>query len=295
MVEGFEKYLFQQDRSLETVKAYVGDIRIFGNWFESVNQEEFSPDLLTNADVKQYKYYLLKKESSPNTINRKLMSLRNYCKWAISVDLIDTDPTLEIKPIKQQEVSPKWLTKREQFAILRTLDRNLNSSKTKLQQQNAIRAKAAITVLLHTGLRVQELSDLRFSDILLSERKGSVSVRHGKGLKARIVPLNETARNSLKQWLEVRPKDETDAIFTGKGHGLNKRAIQEIIEGISQDSKCPFSSRQLRSSFAKNLLEANVSIEKISSLLGHNSLNTTRLYILPSEQDKERAVDSLVD
>jgi site-specific recombinase XerD len=295
MFEEFESFLRQQDRSPETVSAYTRDIRGFAVWFQSTNQEELTPNLLTNTDVKQYKYYLLKQEAAPNTINRKLIAIRNYCKWAKYAGKIDFDPTAEIKPIKQQELSPKWLGKKEQYAILRTLERNIHSSKTSLQKQNAIRDKAIVTILLQTGLRTAELCDLKISDISISDRKGNVAVRHGKGLKARNVPLNEIGRNALRDWLKIRPITESKSLFTGKGHGLQKRAVQDIIEKIGLDARCPFSSRQLRSSFAKNLLEAQVTIEKISALMGHNNLNTTRLYIIPSFQDLEVATDALTD
>jgi site-specific recombinase XerC len=61
-----------------------------------------------------------------------------------------------------------------------------------------------VTALLHTGLRVSEVVGLRLSDVEMSKRKGSLTVR-GKGTEQREVPLNMDARKALQQWLKVQP------------------------------------------------------------------------------------------
>lgn len=297
MEKEFEQYLHELDRSENTISAYMLDIRGFSSWFLQINQETLTPNSLTPQDIKQYKYFLLlEKQAAPATINRKIIAIKTYCKWAKKSGIIDYDPTEGIKQVKEQEFSPKWLDKKAQFAILRTVDRNVMASKTFLQKQHAIRDKSIITVLLHTGLRISELCDLKISDISISENKGSVTVRHGKGLKTRNVPLNQTARVAINNWLEIRPDIGDDCLYTGKGRGIQVRGVQEIIDKISFSSKCPFTSRQLRSSFAKNLLDSHVSIEKISMLMGHqNVVVTCQRYLIPDQGMLQVSVDSLED
>lgn len=293
----FEQYLQEQDRSQNTIDAYSQDMRGFSSWFFDTNQEELSPTSLTPQDIKQYKYFLLlEKKAAPATINRKIISIKTYCKWANKSGIIDYDPTIDIKQIKEQQLSPKWLDKKTQFAILRTVDRNILASKTRLQKQNAIRNKSIIVVLLNTGLRIAELCDLKISDLLITDHKGLITVRHGKGLKARVVPLNQVARYSLIEWLAIRPDIYDDFLFTGKGRGLQVRGVQEVIEEISIECKLPFTSRQLRSSFAKNLLDSKVTIETISVLMGHKNIQITcERYLIPDQQRLQVSVDTLVD
>lgn len=293
----FEQYLREQDRSIHTINAYSQDIRKFSLWFSEINQEDLSPTSLTPQDIKQYKYFLLlDQKAAPATINRKINSIKSYCKWANKSGIINYDPTTDIKPIKEQELSPKWLDKKKQYAILRAVERNLLASKTTLQRQNALRLATIITVLLQTGIRISELCDLKIGDIDLFDNNGNIYIRHGKGLKARTIPLNKVAIKSLKDWIAIRPVIEDDFIFTGKGQRLQKRGVQEIITKIGIEAKCPFTSRQLRASFAKNLLDANVSIEKISMLMGHSSINVTcSRYLIPDQNSLRIATDSLVD
>ena len=81
--------------------------------------------------------------------------------------------------------------------------------------------------LLNMGLRVGELCDLRLSDLTLSERKGTVLVRRGKGRKQRIVMLMKETRQDLAEWLKIRPPVESNCLFVGQsGEAIQPRLVQ---------------------------------------------------------------------
>lgn len=293
MFEDFQQYLEQQDKGSLTIKAYIQDLSLFSHWFTEHNREEFQLKLLTPIDLREYKLQLLNEKKKPKTVNRRLTSIKRYCKWAVEKRLIENNPAVDVKPLRQEDLPPRWLDKKQQYAVIRACERKILSARTDRQRLLAIRDKSIISVLFNTGIRVAELCELEISDIELSERKGILRIRRGKGLKARVVPINQAARQAIAEWMRVRPDKECLYLFSGEQGKMVTRTVQTAIEKLSLASRVEFTSRSARSSFAKNLLESGVSIEKIAKLMGHNDLNTTRLYLQPSQSDLEKAVESL--
>jgi integrase/recombinase XerC len=155
-----------------------------------------------------------------------------------------------------------------------------------------------VLFLLNTGLRLQEATALRLDDLQLSERKGSLLVRQGKGNKERSVPLNATARKALRDWLDVRPEDSGPYVWVAveaeADKRLSGRAVQRVLTRYGQAAGLPdLTPHVARHTFAKNLVDSGVGLEKVARLLGHANLNTTRIYVTPSEHDLELAVESL--
>ncbi len=74
-LEEFQAYLLAEDRSPVTIAGYVGDVRLFAQWFEKQNKEQLTPGALTNEAVRGYKQYLLDQANKPKTINRRLAAL----------------------------------------------------------------------------------------------------------------------------------------------------------------------------------------------------------------------------
>jgi integrase/recombinase XerD len=183
----FAQHLKASDKSENTVGAYLRDLRLFSEWFQSGNGEQMTPEGITPVDVKAYKTYLLQaKGYKPATVNRKLASISALCAWARKAGLIEANPTEGIGNVQEMELAPRWLTRKEQYALLRAV-----------QKEGNPRDETVMMLLLHTRLRVSEASNLRLSDIKISERKGQVTVRDGKGGKHRVVPLNADVRKAL--------------------------------------------------------------------------------------------------
>lgn len=154
---------------------------------------------------------------------------------------------------------------------------------------------AAVALLLHTGLRVSELAHLKLGDLLLTGRKATLTVRAGKGTKQRTLPLNKDARQMLEQWLAVCPPIAADTLFAGqRGEPMSTRSVQLAVSRLAELAGLPdVTPHTLRHTFAKSLMDNGVSLEKVAALLGHESLDTTRLYITPGEKDLAEAVAGL--
>lgn len=150
-------------------------------------------------------------------------------------------------------------------------------------------------LMLHTGLRISEVSNLRIGDISISPRKGEIIVRSGKGEKFRTVPLNLNVRNTLKTYLSVRPSVDHDYLFVGqKGERLRPAGIYYLVKKYGYGARIgDVSPHTLRHTFGKNLVDAGVPLDRVATLLGHSSLNTTRIYTVPSRADLQEAVERI--
>lgn len=299
LLNDFERYLTGQDVSPLTTQGYLADLRHFARWFEQTNGEMLTVQRITPTDVKEYKQFMLTVERrKASTVNRRLAALSALARWARRSGQIQSDPTETIKGVANVARGPKWLDKHQQFALSRAIENDLQLSRMKYPRRWLTRRRDASLVLflLHTGLRLSEAVGLRMSDVSLSERKGSVLVQHGKGGKQRSVPLNSEARRALQEWCAVRPKGEYlwTAVDGENNEPLSGRAVQRILARYAKAAGIDeLTPHVCRHTFAKNLVNNDVGLEKVAALLGHSSLNTTRVYITPSEHDLELAVENL--
>lgn len=289
----FETWLVDQDRSDKTVKGYLADLHRFAVWFERCNSKELIPINLTPTDIKLYRNWLQEHKAKPTTINRQLAAIRAYAKWAQESEQISSNPMRGIRPVQMQKLAPKWLDRSQQNKLISTAEQALNAARTESATMLAQRDLTIIQVLLNTGLRVGELCDLTFADIVMSPKKGKIIVRQGKGERRREIPLNLDARKALNIWLEMRG-DDGALLFSGKrGEGISVSGVHRRLAELGRIAKVDVHPHTLRHSFSKNLIDAGVSLEKVASLLGHSSLSTTRIYTTPGERDLEVAVERL--
>jgi integrase/recombinase XerC len=299
LLNDFQNYLEDQDLSPLTVKGYLSDLQHFERWFQQTNGEDLTVQRITPTDVKEYKQFLLNIERrKAGTVNRRLAALTALCKWARQTKQITSDPTENIKGVTGITRGPKWLDKHEQNRLLRAIENDLELARKKYPKRWVTRRRDASLVLflLHTGLRLSEAIGLQMGDIQLSERKGSVLVQNGKGNKQRSVPLNSDARKALQEWLVVRPQsDHLWMTVEGEHESLSGRTVQRVLQRYAKAAQLDELTPHIcRHTFAKNLVENEVGLEKVAALLGHSSLNTTRIYITPSARDLELAVENLI-
>ncbi len=137
--------------------------------------------------MRDYRAHLRTVERRPAaTVNRRLAALRRFFTWAKATGRVRELPTEGVRGIPTAPRLPKSLAKREVDRLLRAAE-----------QDGHTRNLAILLTLRHTGLRVGELCNLRLADLVISERKGSLAVRSGKGDKDRTVPLNHDVRRAL--------------------------------------------------------------------------------------------------
>jgi site-specific recombinase XerD len=291
----FQTYLTESGRAERTTFGYLKDMELFSRWFEQTNGELLSPQNLTPTDVREYRQYLIYvKKAKPSTINRHLSAIRAFSNWAKNSGETSYSFAENIKSVAQQSQAPKWLDKKEQAALIREVEKRVLTAETEPARRQAARDQAILVILLNTGLRVSELVGLELTDVTVLDRKGEIRVRAGKGMKERVVPLNDTARKAIRAWLAVRPENSSKNLFISQRGPASTRAVQSILEGIGKDARIDhLTPHMARHTFAKNLVNSGVSLEKVAMLLGHSSLDTTMIYTTPGIRDLEHAVQTL--
>jgi site-specific recombinase XerD len=297
----FQAYLLTEDRSPVTIAGYAGDVRLFTQWYEKQNEEPLIPEKLTNDAVRGYKQYLLDQANKPKTINRRLAALAAYAHWLDKVGYVKNsrNPVQGVKAVKEVELSPKWLDKKQRAALLRAVDKEVEDANRRYPRLRVmvLRDAAIVRLILFAGLRVGEIVQLRLNDVTMDERKGTVVVREGKGTKRREVPLNSRVRKALLDYIQVRPDGERAEMFLGqREEGIQSKTVQRAVLRFAGEAGLEsVTPHVLRHSFAKALIDSGVTLEKVATLLGHSNLNTTRIYTTPGERDLEEAVKTLED
>jgi len=120
-------------------------------------------------------------------------------------------------------------------------------------------------------------------------------VRRGKGNKARRVPLNADACAAIRDYPQVRPSCERQNILIGqRGEPLSAHAIYDVVVKYRRMAGLDFvTPHTFRHTFARTLLTSGTPINDVADLLGHSSLDTTRIYTKASETDLAVAVARL--
>ena len=269
----------------KTVSSYASDLRGFARWFADATGEAFAAAAVTPTDVRDYRAHLRTVERRLAAIvNRRLATLRRFFTWAQATGRVRELPTEGVSGVPTAPRLPKSLAKREVDRLLRAAE-----------QDGHTRNLAILLTLRHTGLRVGELCNLRLAELTLSERKGSLAVRSGKGDKDRTVPLNNDVRLALRAYLEVRPTVDAEHVFIGqRGQPLQTDAIELLVRKYARRAGLQeVTPHILRHSFAKGVLDAGADLATVSRLLGHERLETTTIYTQPTTQDLEAAVRRL--
>ena len=162
------------------------------------------------------------------------------------------------------------------------------------------RDRALLLVAIQTGLRVSELISLRRSDISLGT--GPHVRCEGKGRKQRITPFRQEAVEVLTQWLRECPAEPaTPAFPSSRGGPLSRDAVERLVarHQRSAERRCPSLKRKrvtphvLRHTAAMQLLRHGIDRSVIALWLGHESVETTEIYLHADLRLKEKALSKV--
>jgi integrase/recombinase XerC len=276
--------LARDDLAPATLRGYRYDLRHFLAWHRSVQDDGFAIERLAEYELIAYRQHMIAAGRRPATVNRRLDALRRLCRWARGTGALAADAARDVRPVRTtRNQQPVGLSDIEVHALLRAAGASSHGL--------AGRNYAMVQLMLQAGLRIGEVAALRVADIIMSDRTGSVRIRHGKGLKAREIPLNATARRALKQYLQDRQTADKDAALfvSSRDTAMPIRTIQAVIASLARRARLKrvaVSAHTLRHTFALGYLRDNPGkLVELASLLGHDSLDTTAVYTRPSRDD----------
>jgi len=276
--------LARDDLAPATLRGYRYDLRHFVAWHRTVHDGPFVLEGLAGHELTAYRQHMVAGGLRPATVNRRLDALRRLCRWARGTGTLPAGSAFDVRPVRtERNRQPAGLTDPEVHALLRAAGASSHGL--------AARNYAMVQLMLQAGLRVGEVAALQVGDATLGDRSGTVRIRHGKGLKARDVPLNATARRALRQHLDRCPAPDADEpLFSSSQDGaMPVRTVQAVMTSLARRARLKrlaVSAHTLRHTFALGFLRDNPGkLVELASLLGHESLDTTAIYTRPSRDD----------
>ncbi|GAC1554090.1 MAG: tyrosine recombinase XerC [Herpetosiphon sp.] len=297
------------ERSAATCRRYGGVLQQFFAWYAVQEQRPLTLPHLTPITLVSYRN-TLQRMVKTSTVNTHVSALRSWCRWLAERGLLTTNPAAHLKLVGRQEpVAPKALKDTQVNALLRAA----------AQSRHAARDTAIVQLLLQTGMRIGECAALQWDDVTLGEKDGEVCIRAGKGNKTRTIPLNTSARQALASysapvlhvaptlkavaatWSQyVRTTPRTPLWQSQKGGALSVSAMARAIAGLVRDGAArqlippATTAHTLRHTFATHYLATHPNdLVGVASLLGHSSLNTTRIYVQPTAEQLADRVEQL--
>ncbi|MEQ1527725.1 MAG: tyrosine recombinase XerC [Methylococcales bacterium] len=271
MLAGFFEQLKTQIHASEhTLKSYQRDIRRLLDYCKSKDITDWS-DLQQN-DIRAHIAARHRQGLSSKSLQRELSAIRSFYQYLLKNSLVSNNPAHYVKAPKQPRKLPKTLDV-DQVAGL--LDAGTGSVWE-------IRDQAMFELFYSSGLRLSELAGLDINDLDLVGDQ-SVMVRHGKGNKARLLPIGNKAVSALSNWLSHRPataQSEPAVFVSNRGTRLGGRSIELRLsqwcqkKGIAEH----IHPHMLRHSFASHLLESSQDLRAVQELLGHSNISTTQIY-----------------
>lgn len=285
----YKSYLCgQRDISPVTIRNYLSDLHSFIVWYEtkSIKFSEairvgFQLEQITTPTLIRYRSYLQSQlKLAPASINRYLVTLKSYFSWAVDLKKITNNPATVVKLIPLMKSSPRQINDVEESALV-----------SAVTSHGLFRDRAIIILMLHTGLRAAEVCQLKSKHIHLRKRGGYLQV-YGKRNKYREVPLNATARKVLSEylptvtgsWLFVSRKTKTTITTRALGYLVDKYARIAGVEDVSP--------HDLRHRFGYRMAET-VPLHRLAQIMGHDSLDTTMIYVRGTSEDLQRDVEQI--
>jgi len=308
-IAAFLRGLIAADYSLRTIKASMIDLQQFAAFLAARGVER--PSAITRSDVSDFAAALAEsggsgarsllvsqpasgvergrgaeKPYARSTIARKLSMVRSFLGFCLDNDLIETSPGAGVGSPRVPRRLPQVLTPVQAADLLETM-----GSDKPLE----VRDRALFELIYSSGLRCQEVLDLRLRDINVGSREVRVK---GKGRKVRVIPVGEVALDALERYLRegrsrlLKDPATDDHVFLSRtGRPLSSSDVQRRLARYLARAGAPrgTSPHTLRHSFATHLLEGGADLRVIQEMLGHSSLRTTQVYTHVSAAHLRRA------
>jgi integrase/recombinase XerD len=212
--------------------------------------------------------------AAATTIQRKVACLRSFYRHLRREEILDHDPTAELKGPPRGKRLPHVLT-RDEVALLLSQPNGAGPA--------ALRDRAILELMYACGLRASEAVGMRLDELDLDE---GILRANGKGSKERLVPIGSKAVAALIAYLTLgRPqlvdvRDETHVFVNQRGQGLTRQGLYKVVQRHAKSAGLAdkMSPHTLRHTFATHLLAGGCDLRALQEMLGHADIATTQIY-----------------
>ncbi|WP_224482679.1 site-specific tyrosine recombinase XerD [Robertkochia aurantiaca] len=268
-----------------SIASYRRDLEKLITFLET-KEIHTKPEKISSENLQHF-IYDASDHLSANSRARVLSGLRGFFGYLIFEGYREDDPTSLLESPKTGRKLPQVLAEEEIDKMIAAID---------LSTPEGERNRAMIETLYSCGLRVSELTGLRFSDLFFEE--GFIRVS-GKGSKQRFVPITRVAQKYINTYsYEVRvhlniAKGHEDYVFLNRrGRQLTRAMIFTIVRNLAEKAgvKKKISPHTLRHSFATHLLTGGADLRAIQQMMGHENITTTEVYVHLNRSDLARSI-----
>ena len=281
-IQDFITEFLVQFLSEDTKTAYIKDLKFFFDFLKSGNVSISHPSEIKSYHFQLYRDHLMERGLASATINRRLVCIRSFIKWAVAARLMDHNPLDTIKLPKVQTESPTVAFDDEEVM------RMINAPDTKTHKGRTHRL--IMVLLFNLGLRRSELINIKLFQ-LFQDRGHNVLRIHGKGDKVRLVPLNQNVYREIQEYiasmrglhadfggedylLQTSPEKKNDRPMDGS-------TIYRVIEryALSLGINKAVSPHSCRATVISHLLDTQLTpIRDVATFAGHANITTTERY-----------------
>src|SRR6266581_6125572 len=273
-LERYLNSLTGRNLSRHTAVAYRTDLLQFLTWLTENDMTVDCPEKITRTHILDYLSYLAGLGRSGVTRVRKLASIREYCKFLVTEQLLPHSPTDNIVRPKQERKQRVFLRVDEYMRLLNAAAGNS-------------RDYAILQLFLQTGIRVAELVGLTLPALDLVE---GIMLINGKGMKQRTLYLEKKATQALRAYLATRPRSSDEHVFLNyEGKGLSVQGVRDIIDkyGKAAGITKKFSCHSLRHTCATYKAAKGYTAAELQDLLGHEKPDTSLIYVHMARDAKQ--------
>ena len=266
-VKDYMAYLEQEEKSKATRRQYERDILYFLKFAEG---QEITRELVLRYKEK------LQAEHRASSVNAKLAALNGFFSYLERGDLRVKRLRVQKRPFLSRE---KELTKAEYLHLLKAAKHRKNE-----------KLRLILETICGTGIRVSELKYITAEAVY----EGEAAVRL-KG-KIRVILISGKLRKSLRQYLRKNKISSGPVFVTRYGNPLDRSNIWKLMKslckdaGIAQQKVFPHNLRHL---FARCFYKIDKDIARLADILGHSSIDTTRIYTMSTDREPRRHIDAL--
>ncbi|MFT4007633.1 MAG: tyrosine-type recombinase/integrase [Lacrimispora sp.] len=274
LLNDFKKYLKKKNLTNNTITAYAGSVRLFFSLFHEITPE----------NMQKYKSYLIS-HYKPSTTNQRIYAMNHFSRFLSETNNEDIllISSYRLPSVKvQQKTFLDTIISNEDYELL----------KRKLKEEKKYFWYFIVRFLAATGARVSELIQIKAEHLTL----GYLDL-YSKGGKVRRIYLPDSLCEEALEWCRGRGIVSGFLFLNRDGHLITPRGINFQLKslarryGINPDTVYPHSFRHR---FAKNFLACFNDISLLADLMGHESIETTRIYLTRSSQEQQQMLDEII-
>ncbi len=260
VLERVERELKLQGKSQHTIKSYISSL---DNLFEFTQKH---PSRILLEDIKKFLEHLsIEKKYSASSMILAKSAIRFYYE-----EMLDKYSFKKVKVKKREKRFPIVLTKEEIIKIL-------NAATT-------LRERLIVEFMYTCGLRVSEAVKMKLEDLDMSDLTGTI--RSGKGNKDRNIALSPRLVSTMQAYLKTKEAESPYLFSKSNGSPYSTRSFQMIIKKMAENAGITKNvhSHSFRHAFGTHSIQDGEDIVSLQEMMGHSSLDTTRLYITLSKK-----------